>query len=85
MCSNNLNLVIDESTIDRAHRYGRRKEKRPRPLIVKFTKFHAKQNILRHKNQLKGTRIFVNEDITAKNVNFLKTAKEIADVCYRLP
>ena len=80
ICNDNLGIQLDKNAIDRAHRFGRRRKDKPKPIIVKFIKYPAKHEILRQKKLLKGTSIFINEDITKVNADFLKRAKNDPNV-----
>ena len=62
IAQNNLGIPTGV-TIERAHRIGERKYNRPRTIIAKFLHFGEKQDILRKSYKLKGTNIFVNEDL----------------------
>jgi len=60
-----LRLNTDAIEIERAHRNGRPGD-RPRPIVVKFSRFKDKQSILRHAKLLKGTSIYINEDYSER-------------------
>ena len=72
--------------IDRAHRLGKKRSEpnaRPRPIIVKFTYFKDKQDIIMNAHKLKGTLVGVSEDyakatleVHKKLVQHAKDAKE---------
>ena len=49
--------------IERAHGVGKFMSDKPRPVIAKFLPFTDKQNILRNSRKLKGTNVFINEDL----------------------
>ncbi len=49
--------------IERAHRIGQRDNNRPRTIIARFTHFRQREDVLRNAFKLKGTRVFVNEDL----------------------
>ena len=49
--------------IERAHRVGQPNSPRPRTIVAKFLHFNDKQNIIRNSPKLKGSNIFVNEDL----------------------
>lgn len=61
---------IKTSDIDIAHRIGKIK-KGKQQIIVKFLSRRHAINILQHKKSLKGTGIFINEDLTAANLQAL--------------
>ena len=69
--------------IDRAHRLGRRSSDKPRPIIVRFTYFKDKQEIIKNGQKLKGCNINVSEDFSKSTIevhkqlrNKAKAAKE---------
>ena len=58
------NLGIAENiTIERAHRVGRKSSEKPRTVIAKFLQFKDRDAILRNSNKLKGSNIFISEDL----------------------
>ncbi|KAH3771300.1 hypothetical protein DPMN_172614 [Dreissena polymorpha] len=42
---NTLNVDVSVNEIDRSHRTGNRGGRKPRPIIVKFTSFRARQKL----------------------------------------
>lgn len=48
----------------RAHRTGKPRGDKPRPIVVKFLRFKDKSDILQKTKSLKGTDIYINEDYT---------------------
>ena len=52
-----------EISIERAHRVGKPNSQKPRTIVAKFLHFNDKQNIIRNSPKLKGTNIFINEDL----------------------
>ena len=55
--------ITDTILIDSARRIGRRTQNRPRSILVNFRNFPDRQAILRNSKKLKGTNLFVNEDL----------------------
>lgn len=53
-----------EIEMERAHRTGKPKGERPRPIVVKLQRFKDKSDILQRTKALKGTNIYINEDYT---------------------
>ncbi|KAH9369221.1 hypothetical protein HPB48_016936 [Haemaphysalis longicornis] len=51
----NLEIEIHPSYVERAHRLGRHSRDRVRPVIVKFSSFKVKQSILLEGKKFKGT------------------------------
>ena len=62
--SKHLDLDVNSLLFDRVHRLNT--SKTPQPIIARLTHFRDKQHLLRQKNKLKGTRIYINEDFTNK-------------------
>lgn len=50
--------------MERAHRTGKPGADRPRPIVVKFLRNKDRSTILQHTKDLKGTKIYLNEDYT---------------------
>lgn len=76
-CDRELNIAIDRSEIDRAHRVGRpNNDARSRPIIVKLKSFHTKLNIMKNKRKLRGKPLYVNEDLTKANQQLLMYARK---------
>ena len=62
-----LNIQMDEFTIERAHRVGRRNATgKPRTIVAKFNSYKVKESILKSKKGLKGTNVYVREDFSQK-------------------
>lgn len=76
-----LGVTINDAEIDRVHRVGKPGGLNPRQLIVKFKGFRAKQEILKNRRKLKGkTGIFINEDLTATNLELLRYARQAENI-----
>ena len=59
-----------EVKLDRAHRIGNfRVGDRPRTIVVRFHNFSDRNFFLRNSHKLKGTKIFVNEDLSQTSLN----------------
>lgn len=80
LCKSNLNLDLNKDHIDRAHRVGAMKDGKERQIIIKFTKYHAKSEVLRNRKLLKGSNIYINDDLTFHNLQLLKYAKSCVDI-----
>ena len=62
-----LDVDITGNEIDRSHRIGRQKdERRPRPIIVKLTRYNTRKKVFASKRKLKGTGVSITESLTAK-------------------
>lgn len=51
--------------LERAHRVGPRRDDRPRPIVARFSRYCDREAVMRSARKLKGTKIFVNEDLCA--------------------
>lgn len=59
-------MDLDSLTIERAHRVGRVRSQRGRPIVVKFLNFKDRDAVLRNGKKLKGTSFYVREDLSEK-------------------
>ena len=57
-----LNLIIRRCDIDIAHRLGKKIDKRPRQIIVKFTSRMTRDTVWQNRRLLTRSRVYVNED-----------------------
>lgn len=51
--------------LERAHRVGPPREGKPRPIVARFLRYCDREAVMRNGRKLKGTNIFVNEDLCA--------------------
>lgn len=60
--------VTEKLAIERAHRIGnsKRDDKRPRGVVVKFTSYKSRELVLKNASKLKGTQIYVREDVSER-------------------
>ena len=82
-----LDINLDSTQIDRSHRVtpkSRNNEStKPRPIIIKFSRYNARQDIYRVRSRLKGSNIYIHEDLTAKRqmlVNKLRSHTKVRKV-----
>jgi len=65
--------------IDRSHRTGKPGGRKPRPIIVKFTSYRARQKLYTQRRELKSCsgqeNIFINEDLTQYRAQLLYIAR----------
>ena len=59
-------LIKDEVPFERAHRMGRFTQDRTRPIVVIFSRFKDKMNVLRNAFKLKGSKVGINEQFPAE-------------------
>ena len=69
-------VKISPEQIDIAHRIGPFKEGKSRSVIVKLQSRMTKQKIMKNKRKLKGTGIFINEDLTRRNQLVLASVRK---------
>lgn len=65
LCETNLDLKLDPSCVERAHRIGNFTSTKQRPIIVKFAHFKTKERILGCGRKLKGTDFAIREDFAS--------------------
>lgn len=58
-------MQLSGLVLERAHRVGARREGKPRPIVARFSRYCDRDAVLRNGRKLKGTNIFVNEDLCA--------------------
>ena len=56
-------LQLPNVEVERAHRVGNRTDHRQRPIIARFTRFCDREAVLRNAAKLRGTKIYLNEDL----------------------
>ena len=75
--------------IDRSHRVGKPGSSRPRTIVARFANFPDRANILKNSKKLKGTNIFINEDLCEasrqkrrEQLPLLRRAREEGKIAY---
>lgn len=75
--------------LERAHRVGTRQDSRPRTIVARFNRFCDREAVMRNAKKLKGTNIFLNDDLcpasqAIKNSQMpsLKEAKAQGKIAY---
>ena len=66
---------INEHEIDIAHRLGKFKQGKQRPIIVKFVRRQTKIKVFKHAKQLRQSSIYINEDLTKLNQEELSAVR----------
>lgn len=56
-------LQLPPMELERAHRTGPVTPSRPRPVVVRFERFRDREATIRNARKLKGTGIYINEDL----------------------
>ena len=88
ICNHKLGIDIRSVCLDRTHRLGRKNslkssepsERKPRPIIAKFTNYHDRSDVFRNKAKLKQSGIVIYENLTSRRLSLLNAAKEILGV-----
>ena len=76
--SEELRVKIKDDDIDRSHRLGKpkRKDNKPRPIIVKFARYAVRREIFMNKRKLKGKRLLIIESLTSSRMQSLGDAQK---------
>ena len=83
IASKQLNVPLSEKDIARCHRItpkGGRKGENPNPIIVRFVSYNVRRRVYEAKTKLKGSNIFVQEDLTARRRELLNKARKLSTV-----
>lgn len=56
-------LGLPDIQLERAHRVGQRLDQHHRPIIARFSRFCDRDAAMRNATKLRGTRIFINDDL----------------------
>lgn len=72
MVRNKLDIQIQKSDIDIAHRLGAFRQDENRPIICKFVSRETKTKVLRVRRNLKGSAMVIHEDLNIKNAKLLE-------------
>ena len=62
-------LEIYDVEIERAHRTGSKKEGKSRPVVAKFLKYKDREKVFKAKRKLKGSGIYIREDLSERVIN----------------
>lgn len=72
-----MSTPITREDIEIIHRTGRPFTDKPRPILIKFTSHKKKTDIMRSKKHLKGSKIFITEDLTKENYKKIQELNNI--------
>jgi hypothetical protein len=67
-CNEKLGVAVKVKDINRAHRIGTKNAGKPRAIIVKFKDYNSKMAVCKQRNDLKGSKFYINEDLTKINM-----------------
>ncbi|GFS00051.1 unconventional myosin-Vb-like [Elysia marginata] len=71
---------FDSNSIDIAHRLGKYGQNRDRAVIVRFNTHSAAKRVLGCRRALKGTNVYMTEDLTKINANRLQKVRDLETV-----
>jgi hypothetical protein len=80
MLKDKLEIDIKPTEIDIAHRLGKYQEDGIRPIICKFVSRTLKKEVIGVRRKLKGSKVVIREDLTAKNAKLLETVSAREEV-----
>ena len=72
-----MGVQLQTSDIIACHELPSRKEERVKPVIVSLINNAVKRDVMMGRKKLKGTRIYVNEQLTKKNAALFKKARDL--------
>nr|CAH7749704.1 unnamed protein product [Callosobruchus chinensis] len=76
LVSSRLGMSIKQEEILDCRRLGRKRDGKPRGIILKLTTLTKKQNIYNKKKMLRGTNICIKEDLTESKLKLMEAAIE---------
>ena len=73
-----LGVKNKENDLDRSHRLRKpkRKDNKPRPVIVKFTRYAVRREIFMNKRKLKSKRLLIKESLRFSRTQLLGEAQK---------
>ena len=71
----NEDILVD---LDRTHRIGKKRHSnsKPRPVIVKFSRYNIREKVFKSKEKLRGKNISITENLTGYRMSILNEARE---------
>ena len=72
---NYTGIELSDLDINRSHRLGKPKPNKPRPIIVKFTRYNIRSKTFSSKKTFKGSNISLTESLAQKRVDILNEAR----------
>ncbi len=77
LAKDKMDLNIEDIDLDRTHRIGKPQDGKPRPIVVKFTRYNTRHEFMKNRKKLKGTKVGVNDLLTLEARNLLKRAQDL--------
>ena len=77
--SEELGVEIDEDDLDRSDTLGKpkRKDNKPRPIIVMLARYAVRREVFVNKRKLKGKRLLITESLIYSRMQLLGEAQKI--------
>ena len=73
-----LHLEVDKCIIDRSHRIrSKKKDQKPRPIIVKFCSWRDRSKVFYNKKMLKNSGVTITESLTKTRMDLLNEVQRI--------
>ena len=83
--SQSMGETIYIQDIDQTRRLPRKTPgEKSRPVIVKFLRYNTRDLIYKNKKKLKGSRISITENLTAKRITILQRQEKMTDLSIRM-
>ena len=73
-----LDVVVNDTDIDRTHRLGKPIPGKPRPIIAKFARYSVRHKVIKERRKLKGQNIGIQEHLTPFTQHLLGKANELS-------
>lgn len=73
-----LGIQLDDSEIDRSHRLGKKQVGKPRPIIIKFTRYNMRRKFIKERRKLKGQGMSIQEHLTPFAEHLYGKAQELS-------
>ena len=76
---NQLGIDLHQNDISRSHRVGPKRPGHPRPVLVKFSTYRARERVYRARGKLKNTlnNTYINEGLTKKRGSLAYSARQL--------
>ena len=75
-----MDIKLTANDIDRTHRIGKLKKKKngkPRPVIIKFVRYNDRKKVFSSKKLLKDSGVSITESLTAFRMKKLTNARDV--------
>ena len=79
-CRKHLGVTLERSDIDIAHRMCRFLDDDDRVVICRFVSRMDREEVIKRRTKLKGTKFVIRKDLTNKNAELLETVSDVDNV-----